>query len=54
MDGVERTLALKRIGTWPREWKADVICLTAPEVEVMGLLVALLDARPDAGGKAGE
>ena len=52
MDAVERTLALKRISTWPREWKEDLTQLTQDEVEMVGLLVALMDARPDGQERA--
>ena len=46
MDAVEKTLAVKRTANWPREWKADLIQLPPSELEVVGLLVALMDARP--------
>lgn len=52
MDAVEQSLALKRISTWPREWKRDMTRLTANEVEVVGLFVALMDARPDGQARA--
>jgi len=46
VDKTETIIAKKRISKWPREWQEDVVQLTPREREVLGQLIALVDARP--------
>jgi hypothetical protein len=46
LDTVEATLASRRIKTWPSDWQRFVVDLPAEERRLVGLAVALLDARP--------
>ena len=46
MDKAEQILAGKRMSKWPRAWRDDVLRLPPSELEILGQLVALLDARP--------
>lgn len=46
MDAAEKIIARKRISRWPREQQRELIELPAAEAQIVGLLVALLDARP--------
>lgn len=46
LDRVETVIASKRIRKWPSEWQAFVLELPDEERRLVGLSVALLDARP--------
>ena len=47
LDAIETTLAARRISRWPSEWKQFVLGLPAEEQRMIGLCVALMDAKPD-------
>lgn len=49
LDHAETIVATKRIRQWPLEWQTFVLELPAEERQLVGLSVALLDARPSDG-----
>ena len=54
MDKAETIIARKRISKWPRERQEDVVQLTPREREVLGQLVALVNASPVSDGEPGQ
>ncbi len=49
MDKAEQILAAKRLAKWTREWQEDIVRLTPREREVLGQLIALVNASPEEG-----
>jgi hypothetical protein len=54
VDKAETIVAVNRLKSWPKEWHKLMLELPAQEAEVVGLLVALLDARPGDGQEGTE